>query len=58
MSVINFRSEELEIAEYLTSIGCPDADHHFILDRLRIEPEAHLRYLNNAREAARSKMKH
>ena len=57
MAVINFQAERREISEWLTSIGCHESDQHFIMDRLKTDPTAHLRYLNNARKA-RAKAKH
>lgn len=57
MGVINLKAEQREISEWLTSIGCHETDQHLILDRLKVDQEAHLRYLNNARKA-RAKAKH
>ena len=51
MAMINFAAEQREIGEYLTSIGIHETDHHFILDRLKTDQEAHLRYLQTARNA-------
>ena len=51
MSTINIAAEQREIGEYLTSIGIHQTDHHFILDRLKTDQEAHLRYLESARAA-------
>lgn len=49
--VINYRAEQREISEWLTSIGCHQADQHLIMDKLKADQEAHLRYLENARNA-------
>ena len=57
MAVINLKAEQREISEWLTSIGCHETDQHLILDRLKVDQEAHLRYLDNARKA-RAKAKH
>lgn len=54
MAVINLKAEQREISEWLTSIGCHEADHHYILDRLKTNPGAHLRYLRTARKAGRT----
>lgn len=56
MGVINYQAEQREIEQWLTSIGCHQADQHLILDKLKTNPEAHLRYLQTARNAhARTK---
>ena len=51
MGVINLKAEQREISHWLTSIGADEADHHFILDKLKTDPDAHLRYLQTARDA-------
>jgi len=51
MTVINYQAERREISQWLTSIGCHEIDHHYILDRLKTCPDAHLRYLQTARNA-------
>lgn len=49
MAVINIRAESREISAYLTKIGIDKYDHEILLRKLRIDPEAYERYLNNAR---------
>lgn len=51
MSIINYQAEQREIANYLTNIGIAETDHRYILDRLKTDPAAHLRYLETARTA-------
>jgi len=50
MAIIDIKKEQNEISLMLSKFGCEKADHHFILDRLKTNQEAHLRYLNNARK--------
>lgn len=57
MGLINLKKERQEIAAWLTSIGCHETDQHLILDRLKTDPAAHVRYLNNARRS-RAETKH
>lgn len=51
MAIINYAAEQREIATYLTSIGIHETDHRYIIDRLKTDPAAHLRYLQTARNA-------
>ena len=51
MSTINIAAEQREISEYLSSVGIPKNDHFLILDKLKTDPAAHLRYLETARTA-------
>lgn len=51
MAMINLKSELSEISEYLSSVGVPEGDHYLILDKLKVDQEAHLRYLKSARAA-------
>lgn len=50
MTVINIQSELKEIGAWLSKHGCHESDHHFILDKCKIDQNAHLRYLANARK--------
>ena len=49
MTVINIQSELKEIGAWLSKHGCHESDHHYILDKCKIDQSAHLRYLANAR---------
>ncbi|MBL8500477.1 MAG: hypothetical protein JNL77_07855 [Nitrosomonas sp.] len=51
MGVINFKAETNEIKQWLTASGIHPVDHHYILEKLRTNPDAHLQYLKNARNA-------
>jgi len=50
MAVINLKAEQDEIKAMLGKMGVNDADYYLILDKLRTNEEAHLRYLKNARK--------
>ena len=51
MAVINFQAETDEIKQWLTASGIHPVDHHYILDKLRTNSDAHLQYLKTARNA-------
>ena len=48
-AVINIQSELKEIGAWLSKHGCHEIDHHYILDKCKVDQAAHLRYLRNAR---------
>lgn len=49
-AVIDYESELREIAGYLSVCGVPPCDHHIIINSLRKDPAAHVRYLTHARQ--------
>ena len=51
MAVINYQAELNEIAAYLAAVGISENDHYLILDKLKNDQAAHLRYLQTARAA-------
>ncbi|MDV6345637.1 hypothetical protein [Nitrosomonas sp. Is37] len=50
-AVINVSAELREISAYLSKAGVPETDHHIILNKLTTDTDAHLRYLNQARQS-------
>ncbi len=50
MAVINLKAEQDEIKANLSRMGIDSSDHYLIIDRLKLNEEAHLRYLDNARK--------
>ena len=50
MAVINLKAEQDEIKAMLSKMGINNSDHYLIIDRLKLDEEAHLRYLDKARK--------
>lgn len=48
---VNLKSEEKEIAAYLSKIGIAESDHETLLRKMRTDPTGYMNYLNNARKA-------